>query len=145
VAVIGQNEVQREVQHEVQREVKHKMQHEFPIPSWRSSNTEHGKAKEMKSFLQNALNDDSMFEHRMTILLAATKLQHLYWHLLLCSTDEWSGRRRNSVAGEINLNKTHLNLGLNPAPEALWPRIQVNRCALGSTYISLLKIHDCWS
>ena len=71
--------------------------------------------------------------------------QSLYRHLLLCSTDEWSGRRRNSVAGEINPHKTQLNLGLNPAPEALWPRVQVNRCALGSMYISLLKIHDCWS
>jgi hypothetical protein len=61
-------------------------------------------------------------------------------HLLLCSTDEWSGLRRNR-----NLHKTQLNLGLNPAPEALWPRVQINHCALGSLYISLLKIHDCWS
>ena len=124
VAVIGQDEVQCE----------------FPIPSWRSSSTEHGQNQRPE------VSTTKRFEWRQHVLTSnvncpcSDKLQHLCRHLLLCSTDEWSGLRRNR-----NLHKTQLNLGLNPAPEALWPRVQINHCALGSLYISLLKIHDCWS
>ena len=64
--------------------------------------------------------------HRILFLVAATKLHYLDWHLLLCSTDAWSGLSKNSISGEINLQKTQINLGLNAAPQASWPRVRVD-------------------
>ena len=89
VAVIGQDEVQCE----------------FPIPSWRSSSTEHGESQRPE------VPTTKRFEWRQHVLTSnancpcSDKLQHLCRHLLLCSTDEWSGLRRNR-----NLHKTQLNL-----------------------------------
>jgi hypothetical protein len=95
---------------------------EFPLPSWRSSSTEHGHRRRMEVWTTIRFEWlHYVVTYRISILLATTELHHLHWHLLLCSTDPQSGHCKNSTLGEIKLHNTQLNLGLNSAPEALWP------------------------